>query len=282
LEATRIIRTEIGTEYAENIPIIALTANAITGNEEMFLNKGFSAFISKPIEIARLDSVIRKWVRDENLEASEAELEEETESAPSKILPFHSFHNDGVDLYRGLERFGDDEESYLQVLRSYAANTRLVLEKIKNVNPDNLNDYAIIVHGIKGSSYGICANTAAEKAEALEKSSKAGDIGFVNDNNTEFITVVEKLLTDLDNMLNELKSCDSKPTKASPDKEVLNRISAACKNYDMDIAEAAIRELEMYNYETGGELVAWLWENVQQFNIEQIIEKLSSTLEEKI
>jgi hypothetical protein len=50
----------------------------------------------------------------------------------------------------------------------------------------------------------------------------------------------------------------------------------------MDMAEAAVRELEMYNYETGGELVAWLWENVQQFNIEEIIEKISSTLEEKI
>ncbi|MDR1744123.1 MAG: response regulator, partial [Planctomycetota bacterium] len=37
IEATRIIREEIGTEYARNIPIVALTANAIVGNEEMFL-----------------------------------------------------------------------------------------------------------------------------------------------------------------------------------------------------------------------------------------------------
>ncbi|MCL1941828.1 MAG: ATP-binding protein, partial [Synergistaceae bacterium] len=60
MEATRIIREEIGSEYAKTVPIIALTANAIAGNEEMFLGSGFQAFISKPIEIDRLDAVIRE------------------------------------------------------------------------------------------------------------------------------------------------------------------------------------------------------------------------------
>jgi CheY-like chemotaxis protein/two-component sensor histidine kinase len=53
MEATKIIREEIGTEYAKNLPIIALTANAIVGNREMFLSNGFHDFLSKPIEIAR-------------------------------------------------------------------------------------------------------------------------------------------------------------------------------------------------------------------------------------
>ncbi len=46
IEAKRIIREDIGTDYAKNIPIIALTANAIVGNEEMFLSQGFQDFIS--------------------------------------------------------------------------------------------------------------------------------------------------------------------------------------------------------------------------------------------
>ena len=68
IETTRIIREEIGTEYAKSVPIIALTANAIVGNEAMFLNKGFQAFLSKPIEIPRLDAVIKQWVRDRKME----------------------------------------------------------------------------------------------------------------------------------------------------------------------------------------------------------------------
>ncbi|MDR0347815.1 MAG: response regulator, partial [Coriobacteriales bacterium] len=76
IEATRIIREEIGSDYAKSIPIIALTANAIAGNEELFLGKGFQAFLSKPIDIQRMDQVIRKWVRDRELEKKLAEERE--------------------------------------------------------------------------------------------------------------------------------------------------------------------------------------------------------------
>jgi signal transduction histidine kinase/AmiR/NasT family two-component response regulator len=67
VEATRRIRA-IGTDYAKHIPIIALTANAIAGNEEMFLSKGFQAFLSKPINLMHLDSIIKQWVRDKSKE----------------------------------------------------------------------------------------------------------------------------------------------------------------------------------------------------------------------
>lgn len=63
MEAVRIIREEIGTDYARQIPIIALTANTITGNKEIFLSKGFQDFISKPIDMSQLDAVLRRWVR---------------------------------------------------------------------------------------------------------------------------------------------------------------------------------------------------------------------------
>ncbi|MCL2184261.1 MAG: ATP-binding protein [Treponema sp.] len=62
IEAVRIIREDIGTDYARNVPVIALTANAISGNEQMFLENGFQAFISKPIDMIRMDSILRKWV----------------------------------------------------------------------------------------------------------------------------------------------------------------------------------------------------------------------------
>ncbi|GHV33007.1 hypothetical protein FACS18949_05830 [Clostridia bacterium] len=62
VEAVRLIR-EIGTDYAKNVPIIALTANAIAGSEDMFLKNGFQAFIPKPIDVARMDEVISRWVR---------------------------------------------------------------------------------------------------------------------------------------------------------------------------------------------------------------------------
>jgi signal transduction histidine kinase/CheY-like chemotaxis protein len=62
IETVRIIRNEIGSDYAKTVPIIALTANAIVGNEAMFLENGFQGFLSKPIDLAKLDAILRTWV----------------------------------------------------------------------------------------------------------------------------------------------------------------------------------------------------------------------------
>jgi len=67
VEATAQIRA-LGTKYAENVPVIALTANAVAGNEQMFLDKGFNAFLPKPFNVKLLDSVIQRWVRDKSRE----------------------------------------------------------------------------------------------------------------------------------------------------------------------------------------------------------------------
>ncbi|MDR0314208.1 MAG: transporter substrate-binding domain-containing protein [Treponema sp.] len=63
VEATLLIR-KLGTEYAKNIPVIALTANVVAGNEEMFLKNGFNAYLPKPFNVMSLDSIIQQWVRD--------------------------------------------------------------------------------------------------------------------------------------------------------------------------------------------------------------------------
>jgi PAS domain S-box-containing protein len=67
VETTKEIRA-LGTKYAENLPIIALTANAVTGIEQMFLDNGFSAFLPKPFSVMGLDSIVQEWIvqmRDE-------------------------------------------------------------------------------------------------------------------------------------------------------------------------------------------------------------------------
>jgi CheY-like chemotaxis protein/HPt (histidine-containing phosphotransfer) domain-containing protein len=293
VEAVRIIREEIGTEYAKSVPIIALTANAIAGNEEMFLSKGFQAFLSKPIDIPRLDAVIRQWVR--NKEQEEQYLEKQN-AAGAQMSPNEQdewkWRNAagrrsgidrralgmgiaGLDLDKGVDRFGGDRNAYFGVLRSFATNTPLLLDKIKDVSKDNLADYAIVVHGIKGSSRSICADVVGDIAETLENAAKSGDYGFIATHNAPFLEAAYKLVSEIDAMLARMNANSPKNRKDAPDKEVLKRILEACKCYDMDMLDAAVKELESYEYESGNELVAWLWENVQQFNIQQIIEKLS-------
>jgi CheY-like chemotaxis protein len=67
VEATKVIRS-LDTEYAKNITIIALTANAVAGNEQMFLDNGFNAFLPKPFNVMSLHSIIERWIRDKSRE----------------------------------------------------------------------------------------------------------------------------------------------------------------------------------------------------------------------
>jgi CheY-like chemotaxis protein/nitrogen-specific signal transduction histidine kinase len=67
IQSTIVIRT-LKTEYASNIPIIALTANAVAGSEQMFLENGFNAFLPKPFTMILLDKIIQRWVRNREKE----------------------------------------------------------------------------------------------------------------------------------------------------------------------------------------------------------------------
>jgi CheY-like chemotaxis protein len=67
VEATKAIRS-LDTEYARNVPIVALTANVVAGNEQMFLNNGFNAFLPKPFNVMSLDAIVQLWVRDKSRE----------------------------------------------------------------------------------------------------------------------------------------------------------------------------------------------------------------------
>jgi signal transduction histidine kinase/ActR/RegA family two-component response regulator len=64
IEAVRIIRNEIGGDYAKNVPIIALTANAVIGNNAFFTKSGFQEVLSKPFSVHRLDEIVNHWIGD--------------------------------------------------------------------------------------------------------------------------------------------------------------------------------------------------------------------------
>jgi CheY-like chemotaxis protein len=63
VEATKLIRA-LGTEYAQKLPIIALTANAVAGSEQMFLDNGFNAFLAKPYNVMNLDAIVQRWIKE--------------------------------------------------------------------------------------------------------------------------------------------------------------------------------------------------------------------------
>ena len=273
IDTVAVIRALPG-DYYRQLPIVAFTANAMVGMREMFLEKGFNDYLTKPIEIRKLHEVMDTWIPKEKRQ--QAIYREAVQSSL-----FDGRHVEGVDLAAAKDPF-NSEDSYLQILHFYCVHTLPLLEKLKDVSLENLNDYAITVHGIKGSSYGISAMTIGKEAETLEFAAKAGDFELVKTKNDAFIRRVEQLLSDLKALLSELKFSElqadetDKPIKLCPDDALLEKLLLASKRFMLPEMENIMTELESYKYQRDGDLIFWLREQVDNLEYEAIQKRLES------
>jgi signal transduction histidine kinase/DNA-binding response OmpR family regulator len=279
IEAVRIIRNEILGEYGKTVPIVALTANALTGNEEMFLSKGFNAFIAKPIDVMQLDAVLNTWVRDrksvEVLKQAEM-IAPVIENADQNILD--GVQIEGIDLTRGKRKYNNDA-AYLDILRSWHKHTPALLEKMRNPLFESLPEYAITVHGIKGASLGICADEISSKAEELEHYAKSGNIGQVQADNSMFINMAESLLANIGELLEKVDvGKKQKPRKFAPDTMLLEKLLEAVKSYKSTLMEETMCSIESYDYDSDMELVTWLRQQMDNLEYDAIRQKLESRM----
>jgi signal transduction histidine kinase/DNA-binding NarL/FixJ family response regulator/HPt (histidine-containing phosphotransfer) domain-containing protein len=293
IEAARIIR-EIGTDYAKTVPIIALTANALIGSEELFLGKGFQDFLSKPIDIRRMDRIVNHWIRrkypktpveyalpDSAGEAPPAagrSGDSAQEYQPSLIPP--GFCIEGLDLAEGLSRFDGDEKTWLQLVRSFVNHTPAQLDSIRTVTGENLKDYMITVHGLKGISLNLGANLVGMHAKELEYAAKANNLDFVQSHNEGFIASMEKFVADLRGLLKQTDTEEEKPQKDAPDPALLKKIQEASEDYDMETLEEALTALEAFSYRSENSLVPWLREQADKSDFKAIQNQLTMSNEQ--
>jgi CheY-like chemotaxis protein len=290
LEAARVIRNEIDSDYARTVPIIALTANALVGIEEMFIKNGFQGFISKPIDVLQLDAVLNRWIRDRQDGETIARADEEYREIEGRRRAFASKGDldsrlqarsvPGLDIVEGIMRCGGRGEQYLPLLESWSRHTRKVLEEIARLDGIDMAGYAIKLHGLKGASYGICAHKVGEYASELESAAKRGDQDFIRTANPGFIVLAYALIADIETLLADLKpgGDGGKETRRSPDPGILRNIMDACSAFKTSQIKKGIRELDRFSYEEGGELVSWLKDQAENLEYESIRERLEGVL----
>jgi HPt (histidine-containing phosphotransfer) domain-containing protein len=243
----------------------------------MFYEHDFQAFITKPIDVMEMDSVLRKWVYDnkrEQASVSDAPVSgesgftgDETEEIKIKIP--------GVDTKKGLSLYAGEMDIYLPLLRSYIANTPGTLEKLRAVSADTLSDYVINVHGLKGTNAGIGAEAIREAALDLENKSRAGDLQGVLAGNGKLIADTEIIVENIKAWLRQYDAENAKPRQKAPDRGLLARIRQSCENYDMIGVDKAMSELDKYDYEEDAELVAWLKEKINVSEFAETAERLA-------
>jgi PAS domain S-box-containing protein len=285
VEATKMIRE---LPDGQDVPIVALTANAISGVKEMFLASGFNDFLSKPIDPAKLEGMLVKWLPQEKqvkgfhaiVPSEKADNQEDGQSSLGEVSLLDGFDVEGMDLEEGLERMGGDEDLFLEVLEAYVRFTSKILDQVRNPPTyDTLRDYAVTVHGIKGSSLNLGANLVGRKAERLELAAKNGDLATVLSEHEDFIKATDKLIAEFSAFLESVApEEEEKDIRAAPPKEELEKLLEAAQSFDLEAMEEIMAELGKYEYQDMPDLVPWLREQLENLEYEQIIERLSNLL----
>ncbi len=289
VEAAKAIRA-LGDPERCVVPIIALTANAMSGTKEMFLENGLDGYLAKPIELDKLNDVVEKWIpvekrreRNPSGQARPANKKAETSTSLPVITTI-----EGLETALGVRAFRGAEVYFGRILKSYAGSVPHVLAKMGEAyregldNGETLRRYTIAVHGLKGSSYSVFANALGRKAEELEKAALAGDRAFIGEHHGEFVAAAEKLIGEISRHLARLeKSGEGKelPRRGDLDREGLKALRQACMDYDAQIVEERLDELGQCEYEgEARELLEWLREQAARFGYDLMRERLEGIL----
>jgi CheY-like chemotaxis protein len=253
LEAAALIRTLEG-DYYQKLPIIALTANAVSGMREMFLEKGFNDYLTKPIEIAKLDELMAKWIPKEKQIKAGAEINRETFSGESGItIP-------GVDAKRGIKMTGGTEAGYRKVLVQFRkdAEERLHLLEIflgasRQGVEQNLAAFTTQVHALKSASATIGAAGLSARAAELEAEGKAENMTAIREKLPEFVKQLAELVEGINAVLSANNSAAGNGKKADTEAEftaslpLLRELETALKKQKAVVIDRLLDELDQKN-----------------------------------
>jgi signal transduction histidine kinase/CheY-like chemotaxis protein/HPt (histidine-containing phosphotransfer) domain-containing protein len=200
VEAARRIR-EFGGVY-QKLPIIALTANAVSGMKEMFLKRGFNDFLSKPIDTAKLHAVLEKWLPEGKRKKIAAEGR--GVSGAGAYEAGAGIKLSGVNVRKGMAIAGGTEEDYLQMLSVFCEDARMKISEINDaLEKNDLQLYAVHAHALKSAAANIGAEALSLAARELEDAGKRRDADYINERNWTFLKKSETLLRDITALLNE-------------------------------------------------------------------------------
>ncbi|WP_461256839.1 ATP-binding protein [Treponema sp. R80B11-R83G3] len=225
IEAVKIIR---GFGYKE--PIVALTANALAGQAEIFLNNGFDDFISKPIDVRQLNNTLNRLIRDKQPQ----EVLEEANRQKNNLYAGGK-HNIAVDSQLA-EYFLRDAKKAVNALSAIYENKCRRMEDIPA--------FIINLHAMKSALANVGESELSSEASKLEQIGRDKNIDLI-------LSSIPAFIEDLNKVIEKL-SPDEEDLNENMDlaflREKLDTIQKACAFYDKKTAKKALSELKKKNH----------------------------------
>ncbi len=239
VETTQNIR-KLPDEYIQNMPIIALTANAVMGAREIFKEAGMNDFVAKPIELKNICSKIRAWL-PKDLIHKMSEPVAVQEQISEQDLPVI----EGLDVAEGIKNSGS-LQLFTNLLGDFYKLIDLKSTKIEKCLADGMiRDYTIEVHALKNTARMIGALELSELFYKMEQCGNAEDLETITRENP----AIMELYKSYKRILEPYGKANEQDKKEVPKKEIieaLDKINTAMDSFDLDGADAALAELEEY------------------------------------
>ncbi|MCL1819353.1 MAG: ATP-binding protein [Oscillospiraceae bacterium] len=240
-----------GIETTKNIrdlgyksPVIALTANAVAGQADVFLSNGFDDYITKPIDLRSLNTVLNKYIRDKQprdvIEAARAAAV--GRNAPGDraagglcggtppVPPENQ--SDSIDP-RFAAIFVRDALKSLDVLD-------IIMQKNGSYTDEDIRTYVINVHGMKSALANIGKTDLSSIALKLEQMGRDGNTEVIASETPAFLTALRALTDEMKPKEDDSEAVDSDVPLLN---EKLQIIKSACEEYDESAVEDALAAL---------------------------------------
>jgi CheY-like chemotaxis protein len=284
VEAAALIREqekERGeTDGTRPVPIVALTANAVTGMRDMFIENGFNDFLAKPIDMSKLDEIIEKWIpKEKQIKPDGGPL-----YAPRDRGGHAGLDIPGVDVKRGIAMVGGTVEGYKQVLSVFRkdADDRLALLR-KSPSESGLDDFVIQVHALKSALASIGAADISAEAARLEAAGKAGDMSFIGNALPVFVHHLTKLAAAIQTALTAGadERAAAEPTPCDDHYLLLRELTEALRKKNIRAIDALLEELNQKPLDaTTREVLEQISDQVLMAEFEAALEITSALIEQ--
>ncbi len=273
VETTRVIRRMLGENG--QVPIIALTANAVDGTRELFIREGMDDFVTKPIELRIIISKLKKWLPKEKIIR---EKKESSIGSQAGVENNTDIQITGLDVQSAMKLLGR-EELFWSVLKEYY---RVIDKKYGLIKEYEQNEqwkeYTVEVHGLKSASRQVGADMLAEEAEQMEAAGNSEDAELIHkatplmlERYIQYKDILKPYFT------NKNKEQAGRQADIKKLKEFFARMETALENLDTDDMEEVICDMEKYSYcEEHKEYFEKLKNAVEDIDTEQCEEILAA------